>query len=153
MYFFLFFNFSIGPIVCRRNSLSCLTWWIYLQFIFAFFMHIWEKLISWTLKLVHAFSFSNLNTSVILLEKKKFSYIMWASHFGRNRNKLSISWWLTTEVQVSQNVGLRIAGSRTLLQCLNLENIWALRPRLKLPFKFIFYIYLLIVVGWLLMVC
>ena len=30
---------------------------------------------------------------------------MWASYFVRNRNKLSISSWLTTEVQVCQNVG------------------------------------------------
>ena len=30
---------------------------------------------------------------------------MWASHFVRNGNKLSISSWLTTEVQVCQNVG------------------------------------------------
>ena len=31
---------------------------------------------------------------------------MWASHFVRNGNKLSISSWLTTEVQVCRNVGL-----------------------------------------------
>ena len=30
---------------------------------------------------------------------------MWASHFVRNGNKLSISSWLTTEVQVCRNVG------------------------------------------------
>ena len=30
---------------------------------------------------------------------------MWASHFVRNRNKLSISSWLATEVQVCRNVG------------------------------------------------
>ena len=29
---------------------------------------------------------------------------MWASHFVRNGNKLSISSWLTTEVQVCRNV-------------------------------------------------
>ena len=31
---------------------------------------------------------------------------MWTSHFGRNGNKLCMTSWLTTEVQVSQNVGL-----------------------------------------------
>ena len=30
---------------------------------------------------------------------------MWASHFVRNGNKLSISSWLDTEVQVCRNVG------------------------------------------------
>ena len=30
---------------------------------------------------------------------------MWASHFVRNGNKLYISSWLTTEVQVCRNVG------------------------------------------------
>ena len=30
---------------------------------------------------------------------------MWASHFVRNGNKLSISSWLAAEVQVSRNVG------------------------------------------------
>ena len=30
---------------------------------------------------------------------------MWASHFVRNGNKLSISSWLTTEVQVCRDVG------------------------------------------------
>ena len=30
---------------------------------------------------------------------------MWASHFVRNGNKLSISSWLATEVQVCRNVG------------------------------------------------
>ena len=31
---------------------------------------------------------------------------MWASHFVRNENNLSISSWLTIEVQVCQNAGL-----------------------------------------------
>ena len=30
---------------------------------------------------------------------------MWASHFVINGNKLSISSWLTTEVQICQNMG------------------------------------------------
>ena len=30
---------------------------------------------------------------------------MWATHFVRNGNKLSISSWLATEVQVCRNVG------------------------------------------------
>ena len=40
------------------------------------------------------------------LTSKKFTYIIWASHFVRNGNKLSISSRLTTEVQVCQNVDL-----------------------------------------------
>jgi len=70
-------------------------------------MQMWEKKLStWNFTHVHAFWFMNLNTAFILLSRKKFSYIMWACHFIKNGNKLSISSWLTTEVQVCQNVAL-----------------------------------------------
>ena len=67
-----------------------------------FSMLISEKLINWTFKHVHAFSFSNLNTPFILLKKEKFTYIMWASHLGKNGNKLSIHSWLTTSTSIPE---------------------------------------------------
>ena len=67
-------------------------------------MYIWEKLISCTIKRVHAFMFSNLNNSFILLDKEKVH--LWALHFGINGNYLFISSWFTTKVQVSQNMGV-----------------------------------------------
>ena len=57
-------------------------------------------------KHVHEFSFSNLNTPFFYQTRKKFTYIIWASHFVRNGIKLSISSQLITEVEVCQNVGL-----------------------------------------------
>ena len=106
MYFF--FNYLISPVVCRRNLLSGVgkffcSW----KTIFTHFpMYMWEKLITMTCNYIHAISFSNSNTPFMLFTRKNFTSIMWASHFVRNGNKLSISSWLTTEIQVCQNVGL-----------------------------------------------
>ena len=50
--------------------------------------------------------FSNLNTPLILLDKEKFVYIMWAYHIGRNGNKICITPWSFIIVHGSQKVGL-----------------------------------------------
>ena len=65
-----------------------------------------KKLTTWNFKHVHTLWFLNLISVFILLSRKKFSYIMWACHFIKNGNKLSIYSWLNTEVQVCQNMGL-----------------------------------------------
>ena len=47
--------------------------------------------------------------------------IMSASHFVRNGNDLSMSSWLTTEVQVCRNVGL---PNNRILNLVLLESTW-----------------------------
>jgi len=44
-------------------------------FVFLLFLH-WEDLITWTVKHIHEFSFSDLNTSFILLDKKESSTVL-----------------------------------------------------------------------------
>ena len=50
---------------------------------------------------------------------------MWASHFVRNGNKLSISSWLATEVQVCRNVGRPNPRLPNLVILIIMTKIWA----------------------------
>ena len=101
-----YFNFP--PSVCRITLLSGLRnfFAITKNIYFCIFLCRCER--NSLPGLLNMFTHFRFQIWILLLfywTKKKFSCIMWASHFVLIGNKLYVCSWLTTEVQVCRNVG------------------------------------------------
>ena len=103
-YFFIFLLFLH---LCNRNSLAGLVnfflFWKKKSYSYCFYIE--RNSLPGLLNIFTHFRFRIYILLSFYWTRKKFSCIMWASHFVWNGNKLSISSWLTTEVQVCRNVG------------------------------------------------